>query len=718
MSSKFLRSATALIVASTVAAAQGDDCTTATALAGGGTGVVQTTPINTAGFALAGPTASCNGLVDTFDGFYSFLATVSGTATFSTCNTSTIAPGGNAGGVDTYLAVYDGAGGCPITGVELGCNDDGGGCTGPSEVTVAVTAGNLYYVQVGDWAAGGAITGGTLAYVENAAGGVPANDQPSGATLVVGPGAYADSNFGSVVDGPLAICGLPTSDVWYYYIPTTTGIATLSTCPGSGGGAGNANGVANNDTVIGVWADGGGVPGAAAGCDDDACVTPAFASVFTLPVTSGVGLYVSVSAWNGGLGGSFVLEITESGGVLSTGDDCTVADTTAVGPGVYAYNSTGFLIAGPASGCSTGADVNDYWFAYTATQTGLAVVSNCPGSTAAPGGSAVGNTNTAISAWDGTACPPTTELICSDGAPQCGVAQSEVAFPVVSGTTYYLQVQGWAPGTAISGAIAIVETLPPVNDDCAGALPIAANVPVVASNGTATTSVPTSSCGIPTGDLWYSFTSPCSGSIVIETCGSGGFDTVVSAWDNCGGIELACNDDATTGDCAGTLMSYIELTGVAQGQTIYISVSGWNGGTGTFTLNVHCKYTHLWTTPAGPGSIQLENVDGPANSLAFSAVTLDLLHPGLPANQTFPNGWFFGVPMGFPELFQQITWPGGLPFTGILDPAGYLFNFVLPGGTTSGLAGLATIWSVGVAFDPLTGFATVSDATDPTAFPL
>jgi hypothetical protein len=151
---------------------------------------------------------------------------------------------------------------------------------------------------------------------------------------------------------------------------------------------------------------------------------------------------------------------------------------------------------------------------------------------------------------------------------------------------------------------------------------------------------------------------------------------------------------------------------------IYIAMGGFAAQTGAWTLNIKCDYAHSWTAPVGAGSIQLENVDGPAGAIAFSAVTLDILHPGLAANVNFPNGWFFGVPMGFAELQAQISWPGGLPFTGLLDASGYLLNFTLPAGSVSGLSGIATVWSVGVALDPATGFSSIGDLTIPTAYPL
>ena len=77
-----------------------------------------------------------------------FLYTAGGTgdATIETC--------GSAGSLDdTVLIVYDAATGCPVAG-DLGLASDDDGCTSPnfsSTVTIPVTGGNSYYVQVGGW---------------------------------------------------------------------------------------------------------------------------------------------------------------------------------------------------------------------------------------------------------------------------------------------------------------------------------------------------------------------------------------------------------------------------------------------------------------------------------------------------------------------------------------------------------------------------------------
>jgi hypothetical protein len=72
------------------------------------------------------------------DLWYAYTATSSGSATISLCGS----------GFDTILGIFDSCG-----GAELACNDDNGpACTGTeSSLTLAVTGGTTYYIQVGGY---------------------------------------------------------------------------------------------------------------------------------------------------------------------------------------------------------------------------------------------------------------------------------------------------------------------------------------------------------------------------------------------------------------------------------------------------------------------------------------------------------------------------------------------------------------------------------------
>ena len=67
---------------------------------------------------------------------------------------------------------------------------------------------------------------------------------------------------------------------------------------------------------------------------------------------------------------------------------------------------------------------------------------------------------------------------------------------------------------------------PPANDDCAGAITLAVNVPANFDNTWATDSGTAFSCATGIGDLWYRYTATSGNTLVASTCGSS-FNTVV-----------------------------------------------------------------------------------------------------------------------------------------------------------------------------------------------
>jgi hypothetical protein len=109
-------------------------------------------------------------------------------------------------------------------------------------------------------------------------------------------------------------------------------------------------------------------------------------------------------------------------------DHCLNATVAANGnnPGNNFTASTG---PEPIPGC--GAMLNDVWFSYTATCTGIVIASLCP-----PGSA---NFDTVMAAWSGS-CNCLTEIACNDD--YCGLA-SRITFGVVAGVTYYISIGGF-----------------------------------------------------------------------------------------------------------------------------------------------------------------------------------------------------------------------------------------------------------------------------------
>jgi hypothetical protein len=80
-------------------------------------------------------------------------------------------------------------------------------------------------------------------------------------------------------------------------------------------------------------------------------------------------------------------------------------------------------------------------------------------------------------------------------------------------------------------------------------------------------------------DRAYAFVAPATGEYTFDTVGSR-FDTVLYLLDECGGAELACNDDAVDHQSS--------LTGTLQaGQRVIVVVDGYIQWEGDVRLNIY-----------------------------------------------------------------------------------------------------------------------------------
>jgi hypothetical protein len=192
-------------------------------------------------------------------------------------------------------------------------------------------------------------------------------------------------------------------------------------------------------------------------------------------------------------------------------------------------------------------------------------------------------------------CSTNTLLVQSAVGPRCGT--TVLNSTVTAGNWYALRVMPLASPvltapltTASLGGMALSPTLnhyklearlggPPANDLCANAATLVASQ---AGNTGSATNDGTSSCDATGNDVWYTFTNGAAAvNLNLDTCASG-TDTVISVYDSCGGLELACNDDATGTPCSGPASALSLL--VSPSQTVKIRVSDKGVGT-SFTLN-------------------------------------------------------------------------------------------------------------------------------------
>jgi len=171
-----------------------------------------------------------------------------------------------------------------------------------------------------------------------------------------------------------------------------------------------------------------------------------------------------------------------------------------------------------------------------------------------------------------------TELACSED--YCGF-QSLVTLDLTAGETYLIRVAGYDAETNGTGPYDLLITdapEPPVNNTCQDANEIVQYSPVTGSTTTAYGTDITSCTVSDMRDVWYYFTPTISGRYLIDP--NGDYDTSLAVFDDCGGTELACNDDYYPNFLSRIIVNLVE------GETYYIRISGYDAGGGNYSLTV------------------------------------------------------------------------------------------------------------------------------------
>jgi hypothetical protein len=450
----------------------------------------------------------------------------------STCNAATF---------DTRLEVYD------TCGTLLGCNDDGPGCSGfTSDLTVAVTAGADIRIRVTGY--NGATGTGTL----TVAGPVFPDDCATAQEIATD----TPTPFDTTTATPSAEAWACTSnttiqDIWFTFTATADYMASATTC-----------GMASYDTRLEVF-DGSCGALVSLDCNDDACGVQS--EVNWMAVT-GTQYWVRV--------GGFTTTSFGTGDLLVAGpppavpnDECVGAIALANGVAeafdtTMATNSAG----APAPSCGGSTPPIDIWYTVTPVVDGVVDIDLCGSSF-----------DTRVVAYDGD-CGALNEVGCNDDA--CGL-QSQLSFPGIANTTYYVRVAGFNAGTGAGMVSATFADMLP-NDDCAGALSIGTGITAY-NNEAAMDSGVDMPCVFngEVSDVWFSYAAGTSGPVTVDLSGSD-YDTGLSVWEgDCANLVLVdCDDDGGTG-----LTSLISFNAVA-GTTYYLQCGGFNGarGNGLITL--------------------------------------------------------------------------------------------------------------------------------------
>ncbi len=220
--------------------------------------------------------------------------------------------------------------------------------------------------------------------------------------------------------------------------------------------------------------------------------------------------------------------------------------------------------------------------------------------------------------WSGMAIDDVCPL---DGSGAClGVVTSSAGTPKsiyglsLAAGTYYIMVDTWPSPACIPDFDLLFDAAapPPANDDCANASPIGDVTNLPFQTLSATIDGPLSCNEAP--NVWFEYTAPITGAATISLCGSS-YDTKMAVFDECGGTELACNDDYCS------LQSQVSIP-VTMGETYLVEVGGYTNSSG-----VHST---------GEGVLTIFSFVPPPNDLCED-VTPVTLTAGVPVNFTGDN---------------------------------------------------------------------------------
>ncbi|MFO0828637.1 MAG: hypothetical protein U0572_10885 [Phycisphaerales bacterium] len=360
---------------------------------------------------------------------------------------------------------------------------------------------------------------------------VPANDTCDHATPIT-EGAIPVTTVGATGQLPIsASCtgGTPLSifhDVYYRYVATATGTATVSTCGGL-----------SIDTVLAVFT------GSCAGleyigCNDDACDLQ---SAVTFPTVCGEAYTIVLGGFSPEPAdvGSGTMTLTQTGGCFPP-EACAQAFPVYQGfnnaANWYPWAADVVL---PAS-CGLGGDSTIHkgaFWTWTAPASGQVTITTCDTQDVP--------VDSRLAAFTGT-CDDPQWVACNDNA--CGIL-STISFYATCGQHYTI-VLGSADGTIANWTLSISQAGALCNDQCSGATPVFAGDNVITTIGATGATVVPASCGggqpmVIANDVFYTYAATATGTVSVSTCGGVNFDSRLGVFaGSCASPTwIACNDD-------------------------------------------------------------------------------------------------------------------------------------------------------------------------------
>jgi hypothetical protein len=464
------------------------------------------------------------------------------------------------------------------------------------------------------------------------------NDECSTAIAVASGLTSGTNTQATTSSGVPSGCAASGADVWYHYTPATSGTVMVSMCPLDGG-------MATFDSVLRAFS---GTCGALSivACNNDVCGQR---SRVAFSASGGTTYLIAVSGFAGATG-SFTMNVSLGS---PSNDECSNA--IPVGQGLTAGTTIGATTS-PGVYQSCGQTAEDVWFSYTPTASGVQTFSL----NAMHGGSV--DFHAVLRIFPSACGNLGGEGYCVGGGfPPYWTGAFYTNFPVNAGQTYMIEVAVGLPFGS-PGSFILSIPPPPVNDTCAGAIPLQGGLNGPFSNFTATNG-PGGPCQSGAKDLWFSYTASTAGTASVDTCGLAFYATSLVVYGSCGGSAITCNNDYCNA-------VYARVTfPVSAGATYYIRYSAtcpspthvYPPDQCQFHLMVSPDFTLEFTSTGLPGNVTVVHSHGIPGSLYFTGVSFNWAG-------SFPNGWFFGVDIPGDQLQFEINL--GAPFVGQLDPSG------------------------------------------------
>jgi hypothetical protein len=397
-------------------------------------------------------------------------------------------------------------------------------------------------------------------------------------------------------------CTTLANSVWFKYTATGSGTLLVDVQP--------SDGLVSADTVVNVYTSSSpGTPTLGSltgvGCDDESAGVAHNANV-EIPAVSGQTYFVQLSDKTDPAGEDIRVML----GLVTPPANNDVGNATPLVANTTTTANTEYstLQAGESAGGCPGV-YNSVWYSYTAPTTYTAALT-LSGPTA---------TDKRMTVWQTTS--PGAPTIASLNSAYC--LTNGQAFTATAGTAYLVQVSDYAsPGKhGFQGAVQLQVTAgpKPANDDLGAAAAVVAPGSSSADSTYASTE-PTepvsdiTSCPTPAQHtLWYKWTAPTSGHVLLETTDDSTVDPQLAVWTGTppypGLTRLTCSDNRSGADDS----PLVDLAATS-GTTYYLQL-GTDGDGGQMKLHLVVPTSTTLTVGSSGQTVTLSaHVGGVAGS--------------------------------------------------------------------------------------------------------